>query len=53
MGCGVYISSKGKFLNANQALLDMLGYKNKKEFLKIDIAKDLYLRLGIVESSRK
>ncbi|UCF82458.1 MAG: PAS domain S-box protein [Desulfobacteraceae bacterium] len=45
VGCGVYISSKeGKFLNANQALLDMLGYKNKEEFLGIDIAKDLYLR---------
>jgi len=45
VGCGVYISSKeGKFLNANQALLDMLGYKSKEEFLKIDIAKDLYLR---------
>jgi len=45
VGCGVYISSKeGKFLNANQALLHMLGYKSKEEFLKIDIAKDLYLR---------
>jgi len=45
VGSGVYISSKeGKFLNANQALLDMLGYKSKKEFLKIDIARDLYLR---------
>jgi PAS domain S-box-containing protein len=45
VGCGVYISSKeGKFLNANQALLDMLGYKSKEEFLEIDIAKDLYLR---------
>ena len=45
VGCGVYISSKeGKFLNANQALLDMLGYTSKEEFLKIDIAKDLYLR---------
>jgi len=43
--CGVYISSKeGKFLNANQALLDMLGYESKEEFLKIDIAKDLYMR---------
>ncbi len=42
--CGLYVSSKeGKFLNANKALLDMLGYKNKEEFLKIDIAKDLYL----------
>jgi PAS domain S-box-containing protein len=45
VGCGVYISSKeGKFLDANQALLDMLGYDNKEEFLKIDIAKDLYPR---------
>ena len=45
VGVGVYISSKeGKFLDANKALLDMLGYKDKKEFLKIDIAKDLYVR---------
>ena len=45
VGCGVYISSReGKFLNANQALLDMLGYESKEEFLKIDIAKDLYLK---------
>jgi len=45
VGCGVYISSKeGKFLNANQALLNMLGYKSKEEFLEIDITKDLYLR---------
>jgi len=43
--CGVYVSSKeGRFLNANQALLNMLGYKSKEEFLKIDIARDLYLR---------
>ena len=42
---GVYISSKeGRFLDANKALLDMLGYENKEEFLKIDIAKDLYLK---------
>ena len=45
VGCGVYISSKeGKFLNANKALLTMLGYENKEEFLKIDITKDLYLK---------
>jgi len=45
VGVGVYVSSKeGKFLNANQALLDMLGYDSKEEFLKIDIAKDLYLK---------
>jgi len=45
VACGVFISSKkGKFLNANRALLDMLGYDNKDEFLNIDIANDLYVR---------
>jgi PAS domain S-box-containing protein len=44
VGCGVFISTKeGKFLDVNQALLDMLGYDSKEEFLKIDIEKDLYL----------
>jgi PAS domain S-box-containing protein len=42
---GVFISSKeGKFLNANQALLDMLGYDSKEEFLSIDLPTDLYVR---------
>jgi two-component system NtrC family sensor kinase len=45
VACGVFISSKeGKFLDANHTLLEMLGYKNKEEFLKIDLAKDLWLR---------
>jgi PAS domain S-box-containing protein len=45
VACGVFISSKeGKFLNANRALLDMLGYESNDEFLKIDITKDLYVR---------
>ncbi len=45
MATGVFISSKeGKFLNANQALLDMLGYENKEEFLNIDLPQDLYVR---------
>jgi len=45
VGCGVFISSKeGKFLDANLALLDMLGYSDREEFLEIDIARDLYLR---------
>jgi PAS domain S-box-containing protein len=45
VGCGAYISSKeGKFLDANKAALDMLGYGSKEEFLKMDITKDLYLR---------
>ncbi len=41
---GLFISSKeGRFLDCNQALLDMLGYSSKEEFLKIDIARDLYV----------
>ena len=45
VGCGVFISSKeGKFLDANHALQHMLGYPSRKELLKIDLPKDLYLR---------
>jgi len=41
---GLFISSKGgKFLDCNQALLDMLEYPTKDEFLNIDIAHDLYV----------
>ncbi|MFB3884138.1 MAG: PAS domain S-box protein [Thermodesulfobacteriota bacterium] len=41
---GLFISSKeGRFLDCNQALLEMVGYQDKEEFLKIDIAKDLYV----------
>jgi len=41
---GLFISSKeGKFLDCNQALLDMLEYPTKEEFLKIHIAQDLYV----------
>jgi two-component system NtrC family sensor kinase len=41
---GLYISSKeGKFLDCNQAMWGLLGYQDKEEFLKIDIAKDLYV----------
>jgi two-component system NtrC family sensor kinase len=41
---GLFVSSKeGKFLDCNQALLDMLHYPTKEEFLSIDIAKDLYV----------
>jgi PAS domain S-box-containing protein len=43
--CGVFISSKeGKFLEANLALVDMLGYSNREDFFEIDIANDLYLK---------
>ncbi len=41
---GIFISTKkGKFLDCNPALLEMLGYQDKEEFLKIDIARDLYV----------
>ncbi|UCD71618.1 MAG: PAS domain S-box protein [Syntrophobacterales bacterium] len=41
---GLFISTKeGRFLDCNHALLDMLGYEDKEEFLKIDIARDLYV----------
>jgi PAS domain S-box-containing protein len=41
---GVFTSSKeGKFLDCNPALLEMLGYATKEEFLLIDIATDLYV----------
>jgi len=45
VACGVFLSTKeGKFIDANQALLDMLGYENKDAFLNIDLARDLYVR---------
>ncbi len=41
-GCGIFISSKeGRFLDVNPALLKMLGYTEKSEFFKIDLATDL------------
>ncbi len=41
---GLYISSKeGKFLDCNKAMRQLLGYQDKEEFLKIDLAKDLYV----------
>ena len=40
---GLFISTKeGHFVDCNQALLDMAGYKDQEEFLKIDIATELY-----------
>jgi len=45
VGCGAYVSSKeGKFLSANPALLQMLGYESSEEFLETDLASDIYLR---------
>lgn len=41
---GVFISTKeGRFVDANQAMLDMMGYSSKNEFLQMDIIRDLYV----------
>ncbi len=41
---GLYISTKeGHFVDCNQAMWGLLGYRDKEEFLKIDIARDLYV----------
>jgi two-component system NtrC family sensor kinase len=41
---GLFISStEGKFIDCNQAMVEMVGYENKEEFLNVDIAKDLYV----------
>ncbi|MGM0366377.1 MAG: diguanylate cyclase [Actinomycetota bacterium] len=41
---GIYITTpRGKYVNANTALVKMLGYRNKKELMAIDIEKDLYV----------
>ena len=41
---GLYISTKeGHFLDCNQAMWGLLGYRDKEEFLKLDIVKDLYV----------
>jgi len=40
---GLFISSReGCFLDCNPALLEMAGYPDKEEFLRIDIAEELY-----------
>ncbi len=41
---GLFISTKeGRFLDCNQALVEMAGYSVKEEFMKIDIPRDLYV----------
>ncbi|MBW1679154.1 MAG: PAS domain S-box protein [Deltaproteobacteria bacterium] len=41
---GIYLSTKeGKFLDCNAAILKILGYDDKEELLKIDIARNLYV----------
>ena len=43
---GLFISSKeGRFIECNRALLDMLGYSNKKDLLRKDLPQDVYVNL--------
>jgi PAS domain S-box-containing protein len=40
----VFISTpEGKFLDVNQAGVDLFGYSSKEELLKVDIGRDLYV----------
>ncbi len=40
---GLFLSSReGRFLDVNESLAKLLGYKNRDELLNIDITKDLY-----------
>lgn len=42
---GIYQSTiEGKYIDANPALVKMLGYDNKEELIKIDIPTQLYAR---------
>lgn len=43
--CGAFrCSMEGRFLDANPALISMLGYNTKNEFLKINGDKNIYLK---------
>ena len=47
VGHGIIISTReGSVVDCNQALLDMLGYDSKRNFLSIDIETDLYAEPG-------
>lgn len=51
---GAFVSTpEGRFLDCNQALLDILGYESQGEFLKLDIARDLYRNPGDRNTFRK
>ena len=42
---GIFVSAKeGRFVDCNQAVLDMLGYDNKADFLALDLATEVYER---------
>lgn len=49
---GVYKSTPdGRFIDVNPAMVKMLGYKNKKELLDIDIKSQLYFNTADRESA--
>ena len=51
---GLFISTQeGRFLDCNQAMLEMAGYPNKEEFLKINIANNLYVNPEDREAFRR
>ena len=40
---GIFMSTaEGRFTDCNPALLKMLGYESKEEFLALDLARDVY-----------
>jgi PAS domain S-box-containing protein/putative nucleotidyltransferase with HDIG domain len=40
---GIYITTpQGKYIDVNKSLVNILGYKSKKELMSIDIKKELY-----------
>jgi two-component system, cell cycle sensor histidine kinase and response regulator CckA len=39
---GIYRSANNRFLDANPALIEMLGYSSKAELLKLDMGFDVY-----------
>lgn len=40
----IYISTfEGVLLDVNQAAVDLFGYRSKEEFMRVDIARDLYV----------
>jgi PAS domain S-box-containing protein len=48
---GVYRSThEGRFVDVNQAMVNMFGYSNKEEMLNVDIKKELYFAEGDRES---
>ncbi len=37
-------TTDGRFVEANRAMVEMLGYENKSDLLKLDILRDVYVR---------